>query len=275
MRKMKRGSAILFALFTTVFLLAVTITVWPMALVGMAIVKTFLLTTTIVAAVLTTIDTYKWLGDKPNSIDYDERNYYGPLNFLYKKCDENTKSIKLRFWIIGAILCVLLFYISHIFVQGVKQSVVVYNTSTVLHNKYDKKTFERKGFYDKMWKTFTEQKDITFLNKDVLVQVAKIAMDNRKDGQNVMWKWVQENQPMPYGEFTKFYSGLIEFITEQRKLYFALELECQAIANQNNILLDTFPNNIYNKVLGCKKIEFEYAFTSDSTEKVFRTKREK
>ena len=97
-------------------------------------------------------------------------------------------------------------------------------------------------------------------------------MENRKDGQNVTWKWLQENQQIPYDEFTKFYSDLSVFITTQREGYFNIEKECQVIANRNNTLLDTFPNNIYNKVLKLNKIKFEYGFLSDSTNNVFKNK---
>ena len=87
-------------------------------------------------------------------------------------------------------------------------------------------------------------------------------------------KFVQENQQIPYEEFTKFYADLSNFITSQREGYFNIEKECQLISNKNNTLLDTFPNNLYNKVLGCEKIKFEYGFTSDSTQAVFTSKRE-
>lgn len=99
-------------------------------------------------------------------------------------------------------------------------------------------------------------------------------MENRKDGANLTWKWIHENQNIDYNEFTKFYSELSAFITKQRAGYFAIEKECQSISNQNNTMLDTFPNNLYNKFLKCNRIKFEYGFTSDSTENVFKSKKE-
>ncbi len=97
-------------------------------------------------------------------------------------------------------------------------------------------------------------------------------MENRRDGQNVSWKWLHENQQIPYEEFTMFYKDLSVFIAEQRKEYFDIEKTCQQIANQNNTLLDTFPNNIYNRYLHQEKIVFEYGFLSDSTNNVFKSK---
>ena len=45
-------------------------------------------------------------------------------------------------------------------------------------------------------------------------------------------------------------------------------------AKRNNTLLDTMPNVIYNKVLGVEHIKYEAGFTSDHTQKVFKTKKE-
>jgi len=150
----------------------------------------------------------------------------------------------------------------------------IYNKSVIISNQYSQKTVERKGFYDKLWKTFLQKEKITNINKDVFIEVAKIQMENRKDGQNVTWKWVQENTQIPYEQFTKFYADLSSFVEDQRKEYYALEKECQALAISHNMLIDTFPNNYYNRLLKIKPIEFTYGFLSDSTNKVFTTKNE-
>lgn len=83
------------------------------------------------------------------------------------------------------------------------------------------------------------------------------------------WKWLQENSPIPYNEFTKFYSDMSDFIETQRQGYYDLETQCQDIATAHNMLIDTFPNNIYNKVLCRKHIDFKYGFLSDSTRNIF------
>lgn len=152
--------------------------------------------------------------------------------------------------------------------------IFVYNTSKLYLNSYQQKVEEKVGFYDKLWKTYLQKEKITNINKETFLVVTKMIMENRKDGLTVTWKWLQENQQIPYNEFVKFYADLSDFITSQREGYFKIEKECQLIANMNNTLLDTFPNNLYNKILGCERINFEYGFTSDSTLTVFKTKKE-
>lgn len=150
----------------------------------------------------------------------------------------------------------------------------MYNSSKKYHNTYTQKIQEKIGFYDKLWKTYLQKDKITNVNKETFLLVTQIIMENRRDGEKVTWKWVQENQQIPYDEFTKFYADLSDFITSQREGYFNIEKECQTIANRNNTMLDTFPNNVYNKIIKLERINFQYGFLSDSTINVFESKKE-
>lgn len=212
---------------------------------------------------------------------FDRDSKYGILHYIlgYDNNDgnnekDNNLKINWKKWIRYIILILILFYTIKISYNSIKQCIKVYNYSKLYHNTYNIKCNERIGFYDKLWKTYLQKEKITNVNKDVFIQVSKIIMENRRDGEKITWKWLQENQQIPYSEFTNFYKDLSSFITQQREEYFKLEKECQLISNQNNILLDTFPNNFYNQFLKCKHIEFEYGFTSDSTEQIFKNKKE-
>lgn len=190
--------------------------------------------------------------------------------------DEVCLAYTIKRWVNIVVICIaaiLITCISGYEFLGAPMSTV-YNKSVTYHNQFGQKTTEKKGFYDKLWKTFIQKEQIRDLNKETFITIAKIQMENRKDGQNITWKWVQENSPIPYAEFTKFYSDLSAFIETQRNEYYALEKECQTIATANNMLIDTFPNNIYNKFLGREHINFSYGFLSDSTNKVFESKME-
>lgn len=182
------------------------------------------------------------------------------------------KMIKKIIWY--GVLVVIVFNLFKIGGTFYRDGKVLYNTSKIYHNTYQQKVEEKQGFYDKMWKTYLQKDKITNVNKETFVLVTKIIMENRADGENVTWKWVRENQHIPYEEFSKFYADLSNFITSQREGYFNIEKQCQLISRQNNTMLDTFPNNMYNKVLNLERIVFEYGFLSDSTRTVFETKTE-
>ncbi len=150
-------------------------------------------------------------------------------------------------------------------------SKFIYNTSHAYHNEYKQIDQRKQTYYDNMWKTYQLKSDIALNNKDVFIEVTKVIMENRKDGAQIAWKWVHENQQIPYNEFTSFYADLSKFIESQRDGYLAIESESQEIAKRNNTLLDTMPNNIYNKFLGVEQIEYKAGFTSTKTQDVFKT----
>lgn len=183
------------------------------------------------------------------------------------------KSIKS---LIGWVLGILVILMSFSFIKKHGTAMIdLYNTSVAYHNAYDQKAQEKEGFADKMWSTYLQKDKITGISKDVFLEVTKIIMENRRDGANVTWKWLQENQQIPYSEFTKFYEDLSSFIATQREGYFGIEKQCQEISQANNAMLETFPNNLYNKILKIKRIEFKYGFLSEKTVATFKTGIEK
>lgn len=178
--------------------------------------------------------------------------------------------------LIGWVLGISIILMSFSFVNKHGTAMVnLYNTSVAYHTTYDQKVQEKEGFADKMWSTYLQKEKITNINKDVFLAVTKVIMENRKDGASVAWKWLQENQQIPYEEFTKFYSDLSSFIATQREGYFGIEKQCQEISQANNAMLETFPNNLYNKILKIKRIEFKYGFLSEKTVATFKTGIEK
>ena len=171
---------------------------------------------------------------------------------------------------LGIVILIAIF-LYNILVGNINRMITMFNTSKQYQNTYTQRVQEKVGFYDKLWKTYLQKEKITNVNKETFLEVTKIIMENRKDGEQITWKWVRENQEIPYSEFTKFYADLSNFITEQREGYFNIEKECQKIANMNNTMLDTFPHNMYNKILKCPVINFQYGFTSDSTNSLFNS----
>ena len=129
-------------------------------------------------------------------------------------------------------------------------------------------------FFDKLWKVYLQKYEICELNKNTFLEVTNMIMEGRHDGEQVTWKWLQENQNIPYSEFTKFYGDLSGFVNGQREEYYKLEEACMETVRQQNSMLDSFPNVMYNKVLGIQKLQYNPGFTSTHTEHVFKTKRE-
>jgi hypothetical protein len=155
-----------------------------------------------------------------------------------------------------------------------KDSKEIYNQTVIYQNNYEQLSQEKETYYDNMWKSYTLKHNVLIENKVTFIEVTKMIMDGRHDGEKLTWKWLQENQPVPYEEFTSFYSDLSQFVETQRAGYLALEIKSQNIAKANNILLQTVPNNLYNKILNRSQIDYKPGFTSTKTRKIFSTRLE-
>lgn len=215
-------------------------------------------------------DNNKSIFKRISYLNNNDDNYSNDDNIETFKLFKFNKLFKFKWWKLITLVLLII-----IIVNGVKifnHTASLYNTSKSYHHKYNQVTKARLGYYDNMWKTYDIKDGIATINKDVFVQVTKIIMENRGDGKNITWKWLQENQQIDYSEFTKFYEDLTTYVESKREGYYALELQCQQIAMSNNVLLDTFPNNFYNKIINCEKIEYNYGFLSDSTNIVFSNK---
>lgn len=193
-------------------------------------------------------------------------------SYCFNTTDGEVKSSNLKKYLMisfGFAIGLLLINVSNTLFKG---STKMYNTSKICQNLYAKKVQEKAGFYEMLWQTYLQKEKITNVNKEAFMQATQLIMENRRDGQSVTWKWLQENQPIDYNTFSQFYADLSAFIADKREGYFNIEKECQALAAQNNMLLDTFPNNFYNKILNCERIQFEYGYLSDSTKQMFKIK---
>lgn len=155
-------------------------------------------------------------------------------------------------------------------------SQYVYHKSVQLHNtsqenivSYNQLDQEEVSLWDAKYLTFTEKSKVANINKETFITVTEIIMSNRKDGQNLAWKWLTENQPIPYQEFTIFYRDLSEFINTQYMDIFAIEKQKQDIVKRHNLMLRQWPNNLFNRYMSIDEMNYRAGYVSDSTKKLF------
>lgn len=177
--------------------------------------------------------------------------------------------LKTKFLLIASIIITLGLFNA---VTGVyNTSIGLYNTSISYQLEYARKTQELVSFYDAKYLAFSQKENIANVNKDVFITVSTIIMSNRRDGQALAWKWVHENQNIPFEEFTSFYRELSAFVTEQYSGVFELEREKQLIVNKHNELISLYPNNFYNRFfLHIPPMVYKYGFVSDATRSLFK-----
>lgn len=163
----------------------------------------------------------------------------------------------------------ILIVLSNVFTTIYSGSKNLYNTSIVYNGEYIQARDEQVALFDAKYLAFQSKTDLASINKETFITVTQIIMSNRKDGENLSWKWVSENQQIPYSEFTVFYKELTAFVTEQYESLLSIEKRKQSIVAQHNIMIKTYPNNIYNWFIKIKPIEYSFGYISDSTKSKF------
>lgn len=146
----------------------------------------------------------------------------------------------------------------------------LYNQSIIYAQDYDQKKQEQITSYDNYYEMFSKKSSVANINKTAFIEVTNIIMSNRKDGQSLAWKWSQENQQIPYGEFTVFYRELSGVVDLMYNAQMQLESDKQSIVNKHNTMIRQFPNNVYNRFLHIEPLKYTFGCISDSTTKHFK-----
>lgn len=126
--------------------------------------------------------------------------------------------------------------------------------------------------YDNYYLAFNEKSDVANINKETFLNVTNIIMQARTDGPGLAWKWVHENQNIPYSEFTSFYKELSGFITQRFAENNAIERNKQSVVRKQNEILTTFPGIVYNYFMNIPLLEYHKGFVSIESAKLFAQK---
>lgn len=179
-----------------------------------------------------------------------------------KNLKMNTKQIKNI--IIIAFLSVTLIYLGSAFIS-------TNNTDKSLRNTFTAKISERTSFYDKMWKIISQKTQIAIKNDSSFQRIVNLQVSGQKNGENVMWAWVQQSNPTAtFNEVSSLYKELGQAIEAERNGFFEQEKILQSIKLQHDNLCDMFPGSLIMSILGRDKLNYK-PITSDITENVINT----
>lgn len=168
--------------------------------------------------------------------------------------------------LIGVIIFLFIYSIcSHLYTS----TTSFYNNNKGYQFEYTQIDQDQITTFDNNYLIFTDKYSISEINKETFITVTQIIMSNRKDGQNLAWKWVKENQQIDYNEFTKFYTDLSNFTSERYKENNSLERRKQQIVKEQNVLISTFPGVIYNYFLKFDPLEYKAGFITQETKTLF------
>lgn len=151
----------------------------------------------------------------------------------------------------------------------INPSIDLHNQTTELRNSYEELTQKQVTNYDGYYLAFQDQFEMAHINKEIFLEATDIIMSNRKDGENVAWKWAQENQNIDFNTFSSFYRQLSQFIRERYQDNMIIEQQKQNTVKKYNTMLEVFPNNILNKIVKVKPLVYKRGYVSDEVKKKF------
>ena len=145
------------------------------------------------------------------------------------------------------------------------------NREVDLRTTFEMQMTNRKALFQKMWTTIAQKAKVAKAYDSSFLRIVQEAMDPRKDGANVMMKWVTESNPtLQASTVQELYKDLSRTIEQNREEFFQREETLASIKQQHSKFLRSFPNNLYNSFMGVKELEYS-PISSDRTEDVMRT----
>lgn len=150
-----------------------------------------------------------------------------------------------------------------------------YNQNVKLNALYDQKINERSSYYDNFKKIVKQKGLVAIKNDSSFLRVVETIMNARKDGQQVMWKWVQESNPAAtYSEVSSLYKDLSRQIEADRKSFVELEKSIQNIVQQQDYLVSNFWNS-HLFLSGSVKLKNKYKpITSTAMDEINKTSKD-
>ena len=110
------------------------------------------------------------------------------------------------------------------------------NNEIDLRNQFEQKIDERTAFYDKMFKVISQKTQIAVKNDSSFIKVVNAQVQGQKNGEQVMWAWVQQSNPTAtFTEVTKLYADLSRAIEGERAGFFEQEKVLQDVKVNNTV----------------------------------------
>lgn len=178
------------------------------------------------------------------------------------------KNLPIQVKIFLGLVIIALFY--SITVKLYDIATLFYNSVTKYNLEYTELRQNQITTFDNNYLIFRDKSEIANINKETFIIVTEIIMYNRRDGQNLAWKWCQENQQIDYSEFTKFYVDLSNFTQERYKENNQIERRKQQLVKEYNLAISTFPGIIWNYFFKFKPLEYKEGFITKETATLFK-----
>ena len=148
------------------------------------------------------------------------------------------------------------------------KGISLYNQEISLKNQIEAKQQENTANFDNMWKKIKQTAQVSDKYKDGLKEVlSSYTSGRKKESDQLLMDWTKEAVPT---FDSSIYKQLMNIITASRDDFNLNQKELIDLSRQHDVLIETFPNNIYYRIMGVDKIDIKVV-TSTKTEKTFET----
>ena len=154
-----------------------------------------------------------------------------------------------------------------IVVAGVSAETISYRNAEIdLRNQIEAKQQECELIFDQVWKTISQQGQVTADYRDSFRNIFVDIMDARhKEGSGQLMNWIQEANP---NFDPTLHAKLMNSIEEQRMVFTREQRELISLAREHKTMLQRFPSSLF--LSGRSPVDITLV-TSTRTKESFRT----
>ena len=182
------------------------------------------------------------------------------------------KNISMKRYLFILLKITTLIFLVYMLFIITKYSVNVVNQEVMIKKRYHRTEEKRKTTYQNMYKSVLEKYNVIKFADTGFANIMLIQMSNQSPNKELMWYWVQQNNPsITYTKVIDMYNDLIALIESKRNEFTYIENELQQLKFEHDSLLSIIPSKF---VVGRRKPIIYKPILSDKTDVVFRTNKE-
>lgn len=182
------------------------------------------------------------------------------------------KNISMKKYLFILLRITTLIFLVYILFIITKFSINVVNQEVMIKKRYHRTEEKRKTTYQNMYRSVLEKYNVIKFADTGFANIMLIQMSNQNPNKELMWYWVQQNNPsITYNRVLDMYNDLITLIESKRNEFTYIENELQQLKFEHDSLLSMIPSKF---IVGRRKPIIYIPILSDKTDVVFRTNKE-
>lgn len=182
------------------------------------------------------------------------------------------KNISMKKYLFILLRITTLIFLVYILFIITKFSINVVNQEVMIKKRYHRTEEKRKTTYQNMYRSVLEKYNVIKFADTGFANIMLIQMSNQSPNKELMWYWVQQNNPsITYNRVLDMYNDLITLIESKRNEFTYIENELQQLKFEHDSLLSIIPSKF---VVGRREPIIYRPILSDKTDVVFRTNKE-